>query len=239
MNKCIALFASLAISVITLSWPLRSALAAETRDEERVEPLDRRTLAAWDHVEVSMGFLAGQRSYTKTAFGFGEGGGAVPGAASLVEPFQRAPYDNVNVYGLRYEARLVVSYVRMTTGFDLPFASFRLGDTNGRTDVAGTPMDTSVRSLSTKDLRFGIGAEYPIGPVAPYVDLIGSVHWVSTTMSVGGTPVDFTGTSFTFTARAGLRLHVRRWFFAAASGEVGLTGDTRWGADVSVGVAFM
>jgi hypothetical protein len=229
---------ALGFFVIVSSFP-RAAKAADVPGEEQVEPLDRRALAAWDHIEMSMGFLAGQRSYTKTAFGFGDGTGAPPGAASLVEPFQHAPYDNVNVYGLRYEARLVVSYVRMTAGFDLPFSSFRLGDSGGRYDVGGTPMDISVRSLGTKDLRFGIGAEYPIGPVAPYVDLIGSVHWVSTTLSVGGTPVDFTANSFAFAARGGIRLHVRRWFFAAASGEVGLTGDMRWGADLSVGVAFM
>jgi hypothetical protein len=32
---------------------------------------------------------------------------------------------------------------------------------------------------------------------------------------------------------------VRRWFLAAASGEVALVGDVRRGADPSVGFAFL
>ena len=105
--------------------------------------------------------------------------------------------------------------------------------------VNGTERSVSVRSLGTKDLRFGIGGEYPIGPVAPFVDLLGAVHWVSTTLAIDGAPVDYSSTGFAFAMRAGLRLHVRRWFFATAAAEVGLVGDETWGCELGVGFAFM
>jgi hypothetical protein len=31
---------------------------------------------------------------------------------------------------------------------------------------------------------------------------------------------------------------VRKWFFASVSGEVGLTGDERWGAELAVGFSI-
>lgn len=102
---------------------MRAAAAAESDD---VAPLDARTLRAWDHVELSMGFLAGQRRYTQTPWTLDQSG-ALPGTSALVDPLKRASYDNVSMLGVRYDARLVVSYVRMTVGFDLPFAATGLG----------------------------------------------------------------------------------------------------------------
>ncbi len=39
--------------------------------------------------------------------------------------------------------------------------------------------------------------------------------------------------------RAGVRLHVRKWFFAAIAGEIGVVGPMVWAADLSVGFAVM
>jgi hypothetical protein len=105
--------------------------------------------------------------------------------------------------------------------------------------VGNTSRKISVQSIDPIDLRFGIGAEYPIGPVVPFVDVMGGVHWVNTTLSVDEHQVDYSASSFALSARAGARLHVRRWFFAQLAGEVGLLGDVRWGAELSVGFAFM
>jgi hypothetical protein len=129
--------------------------------------------------------------------------------------------------------------VRMTAGFDLPFASFGPSDGTAQYSFGGGQHDVTVRSIGTKDLRFGIGGEYPFGPVAPFVDLLGAVHWVSTTLTIDGTPADYGASTFAFAVRGGLRLHVRKWFFATAAGEVGLVGDERWGCEVGVGFAFM
>jgi hypothetical protein len=207
---------------------------------EEPAPIEPRAIAAWDHFEVSMGFLAGQRRYHSTPFAYKSGDAAsMPGATSLVEPFQRAPYDNVNQYGLRYEARLVVSYVRMMMGVDIPFSSFNVGNASGNYLIGGTPREVSVRGLTTRDLRFGIGVEYPFGPLAPYVDVVGAVHWVSTDLNIDGSKLEYGATTFALSARGGIRLHLRKWFYATAAGEVGLAGDVRWGSELSVGFAFM
>ncbi len=219
----------------------RCALADEDVKEDRTEtdryaPLDRRRVAAWDHFEVSMGFLAGQRTYTNTPFSLSSG--STEGANGLVSPFQATPYDRVNAFGLRWDARLVVSYVRMTVGYDQPFMALRLGDGQATYPVGGALRDVQVRSIQSHDLRFGIGGEYPIGPLAPFVDIIGSVHWVGTTLAIDGASHDYSAVTFGFAARGGFRLHVRKWFFASASGEVGLVGDERWGAELAVGFSI-
>ena len=209
---------------------------AEHASDARYSPLDRRQVAAWDHFEISMGFLAGQRSYTSTPFSMTSG--ATEGASSLVAPFQASPYDRVSAFGLRWDARLVVSYVRMTVGYDQPFMSLRLGDGEGSYSVGGVTRDVQVRGLRSHDLRFGIGGEYPVGPVAPFVDLVGTVRWIDTTLAIDGVSHDYAATTFGFAARGGVRLHVRKWFFASVSGEVGLMGDERWGAELAVGFSI-
>jgi hypothetical protein len=219
----------------------RCALASEGEREDRTEPdryapLDRRKVAAWDHFEISMGFMAGQRSYTSTPFALSSG--PTEGASGLVAPFQSTPYDRVNAYGLRWDARLVVSYVRMTVGYDQPFMALQLGDGAGTYSVGGIARDVQVRGIQSHDLRFGIGGEYPIGPLAPFVDMIGYVHWVGTTVAIDGASHDYSAVTFGFAARGGFRLHVRKWFFASASGEVGIVGDERWGAELAVGFSI-
>jgi hypothetical protein len=200
--------------------PVLLLLAATARAEEPPEPIDDQIIGPWDHFEVSMGFLAGQRGYRDANFSLSNGANAL----DLMPSLDAAPFDRVNVFGLRYDARLVVSYLRMTTGFDFPFATYR---------------SDTVRSLRPYELRFGIGAEYPIGPIAPFVDLIGGVHWVDTKLGANDVEAQYSATSFAFSVRSGVRVHVRRWFFAAAAGELGLTGDIRWGAELSVGFALL
>lgn len=212
--------------------------ASAWADTEPPPPLDPNDVAGWDHLELSMGFSAGQRSWAGQSFAFeGGGAGSIDGAGALVDPFAREPFDAVAVYGLTYDARLVVSYVRMTVGIGIPFPSYRAETTTVTLD--GAPRDLTVQSLSAFELRFGIGGEYAIGALAPFVDLLGSIHWIDSTLTVDGQQARYAARAFAFSARAGLRLHVRRWFFAAASGEVGLVGDVRWGADLSVGFAFL
>ncbi len=191
---------------------------------------------ACDHWELTMGFLAGARRYDKESFT--HTGGDLAGAGGLVEPFENAPYDYVPVYGLRYDLRLVVSYVRMTVGIDIPFAQFQPADTVGIYDVGGVPSEISVRDISPFQLRFGIGGEYPIGRFAPFVDLIGEVDWTETELSIADEKVVYKANSFGFSTRAGVRAYLRDWFFISASGEIGIVGNRFWGAELSLGFAF-
>lgn len=191
--------------------------------------------AQGDHFEFTMGFLAGQRSYSKTSFTFEEGTAEGIGGGGLVAPFVKPPFDSATVLGLRYDVRLVMSFIRMTVGFDLPFTTYKVSDSTAAYDVNGTMRQVTVQSLSAKELRFGIGGEYPFKKVAIFADLIGGVHWVDTELAIDGYKADYGATSFAFSGRAGVRAYVRKWFFATASGEVGLIGDLRWNAEVAVG----
>jgi hypothetical protein len=193
---------------------------------------------ACDHFELTMGFVAGARRFDKESFAMSGGGGEIDGAGSLVEPFQNPPFDNVPVFGLRYDLRLVVSYVRMTVGVDFPFAYFQPGQTRGIYDVGGIERDVVVRKIRPYELRFGIGGEYPIGRIAPFVDLIGEVDWTKTELAIDGDKVAYDATSFGFSARAGMRVYLREWFFISVAGEYGIVGNRFWGAELSLGFAF-
>lgn len=191
---------------------------------------DRRSQYVWDRMEFTMGFIAGERRYALSNF-IPEAGAAV--RAPLNEPFRTAPFDGVPVLGLRYELRLVVSYLRLTAGLDLPFPAY---SSEPRTyTIGGTDHEVRVQSVNPYEMHFGIGGELPIGPVAPFLDVLGGVHWVRATVLVDGARADLLATSFAFSLRAGVRLQVRRWFFASLAGEAGLYGDVVWGTDLSVG----
>lgn len=217
----------------TLSW--NNAEAAETATENAPKPIDTKTFGAWDHMEFSMGFLTGQRSYSKTQLNYRSGASTTPGIGTLNEPLKESPFNSVLVAGLRYDVRLVVSYIRMTAGFDLPFPIYDISQTSKPYVISGTQRTVQTSAISEKVLRFGLGGEYPLGPVAPFVDVQGSLHWTNATLAVDGLDAEYASLAFGFSVRGGLRLHVRKWFFAAASGEVGIVGPVRWGAELSVG----
>lgn len=233
-SSLLALLAALSVTTMLC----REARADETdRADEAPRPLDRRSVGAWDHLEFSMGFLAERRSYQGANFALG-GPEALPGTSTLVEPFRKAPYRSTDLFGLRYELRLVAAYVRMTAGIDIPFASYRIADATGTYSVGGTNRTVSARSLGIKDLHFGIGGEYPFGPVAPFVDVLGAMRWVDTELAIDGQKQTYDARMFGLSVRAGLRLHVRKWLFVSASAQAGLVGDLRWGGDLNVGFAF-
>ncbi|MEM9073579.1 MAG: hypothetical protein AAGE52_34125 [Myxococcota bacterium] len=195
-------------------------------EAQRGAPLDGEEIGAWDHFELSMGFVGGTRRYGELTYNR---------SAQYEEWLDEGPFENVSALGLRYDLRLVVSYVRMTVGVDIPFASFDSSQTVMMLDGNETAL-TKIRGW---DLRFGIGAEYPFGAVAPFLDLIGDVAFAKATFVTGTRDDTISGRGFGFALRGGIRLHLRKWFFAAASAELGLVGSTRWGAELSVGFAIM
>lgn len=184
-----------------------------------------------DHVAFSMGFLGATRDYRSMPFDVKDGSGARLLGVDPREPFHQAPFDRLPVYGLRYDTRLVVNMVRMTAGFDFPFASA----TATRASVGGVDRAVTLASLRPYELRFGIGLEAPTQKIVPFVDLLGGVHWTTATLLVDGEPVNYASTSFAYSVRAGVRVDLRKSFFLAAAGELGLGGDIRWGGELVVG----
>jgi len=203
-------------------------LADPATAEDPHAPLDDESLAAWDHFEFSMGFVGGYRRFDRMAF---EGDPTLDPSLYRTEPL-----DGVQAYGLRYDVRLVVAYTRMTVGIDFPFTQYTVADTT-RTLADGR--QATVARVKPFAFRFGIGGEIPIGPVAPFVDILGSIHSVRATYDIDDVEREVKARSFGFSARAGLRLHVRKWFFASLAGEVGIVGPTVWAAELSVGFAVM
>ena len=199
--------------------PLALAAAALT-----AAPAARAEEPDGDHFEATMGFLVTREDHRTTGFSASGNGAPLAGA------FRAAPYDGALGTGLRYDLRLVLSHVRMTAGFDLPFTS--LGDAPAR-DVDGHRV--APRSLQSWGVRFGLGAEYPLGPVTPFADLQGSLLRTSTELTVDGATAAYDATRFGFSVRAGLRVRLKRWFFVSAAGEYGVTGATLWSADLGVG----
>jgi hypothetical protein len=238
---------SFAVFLGSLAVLAPSVLAQDHGEEERPaiqspdeapDPIDRWDIAAWDHFELSMGFIAGVRSYESSSFAL-DSEARVSGATDLVDPFTAPPFDALTTLGLRYDLRLVAAYTRMTVGIDIPFAQYQPTIARGTYVVDGVERSVAVKSISPFLLHLGIGAEIPIGPIAPFVDVLGHVRWTQAELSIDGMSHDYAESGFGFSARAGVRLHVRRWFFASLSGEVGLIGDFRWGGELSVGFAIM
>lgn len=176
-----------------------------------------------DHFEATMGFVATAQDHRATGFTNGSG-------PALAGAFAGAPYDQAVGLGLRYDARAVLSHVRMTLGFDLPFTSF-----DRAPPVRVDAHEVTPRSMWSWAPRFGLGAEYSFGAVTPFLDLQGSAQRVSTTVDVDGRAADYDAFRFGFSGRAGLRVHLRKWFFVTAAVELGLVGPTLWSADVGVG----
>lgn len=203
--------------------------AAEPEDDHDPHaPLDDEPLAAWDHFEISMGFVGGWRRFDRMAFR------GDPGLDPSL--YRTAPLDGVQAFGLRYDARLVVAYTRMTVGIDIPFTQYTVDET---TRILDDGSQATVAHIKPFAFRFGIGGELPVGPVAPFVDILGSIHSVRATFDINDVEREVKARSFGFSARAGIRLHVRKWFFASIAGEVGIVGPMVWAADLSVGFAVM
>jgi hypothetical protein len=230
------LAASVLVSAIVSASPARAeATTPPPRDDEGRPGKPR------DHIEFTMGFLGGQRAYDGLGFTFDGTSPAsqLGGAEKLTKPFGTQPFTNVNMLGVRYEARVVIAYARMTAGFDLPFSSYRASTATGMYDVGGTSRQITVDSLSAKEGHFGLGLEVPFGPVAPFVDLLGGAHWVNTDLTIDGKRASYASTAFAFSMRGGARVYMRRWFFIQGCGEVGLVGDLKWNAELSVGAALL
>lgn len=184
-----------------------------------------------NHTEFTFGFLGGQRDYTASNFAYSEGAGN----QGLAEPFERAPFNALSVVGLRWEGRVVLNYVRMTVGYDMPFSNFSASAAKHTYQVNGETVEVMPQSVSPRELRFGLGGEYPLSWGTPYADLMGAMSWSDAELSANGKKVVYSARSFSFAARAGVRFYVRSFFFLTTSAEVGFFGNLRWNAELSAG----
>ena len=191
----------------------------------------RQARADGDHWEFTFGFVGGQRDYSSTNFAYARG----DGSQGLAEPFEKAPFDALSVVGLRWEMRAVLNHVRMTMGYDLLFSNFSANAAKGTYSVNSESMEVIPQSVNPHELRFGLGGEYPLGLVTPYADLIGAMSWSDAELSTSGKSVVYTGRSFSFAVRAGLRFSVREFFFLTTSAEYGRFGNLRWNTALSAG----
>ena len=185
------------------------------------------------HFELAMGFMGGDRDYRGAGFSYTGGEGGAGGGKSLIEPLERSPFDGARAFGPSWELRQVVERVRFTVGLQKPFTSFRLSDA---TSVTADGQQVGARSLSSWELRLGLGFEYQLGRVTPFVDLIGQIDWLTAQLTVDQQPATYRASSFAMSARGGARIQVSKLVFVAPSAEVGFTGDVRWTAQLMVGI---
>lgn len=193
------------------------------------EPPERPNIAR-SYLQFTMGFLAGGRSYSNSSF---ESQNGV--APNLTEPFVHVPFNSETVLGLRYDLRVVYSYVRGTIGVDFPFTTFAGREAVGQYPLNGQNVEVAIQSVRPYELRFGIGGEYPVWAFAPFVDFIGSAYFANVGAAVNGEKAEYRASGFGFSFRGGVRAHLQKWFFVQVAGDAGVYGPVRWNAELSIG----
>ncbi len=186
------------------------------------------------HVEVEVGFLAGDRSLG--AVPFEQVGGGRP-LAGLDASFRARPLSDSLVSGPRAEVRAVAPPLRVSLGWQRPYADWRVVPERAEVDGDGAAVVSEVRALRTDELVLGIGLEAPTGLLVPFADLVGTVHRSTVALAVDGRPADYASEAFSLGARGGLRLQVDDHLFVQASGQWSALGPSTWGATLGLGAA--
>jgi hypothetical protein len=205
-------------------------IVAHEREEARQRYSDRM------HGELTFGYLGEYRNDSGRSFEL-DGSEASPGTGGLNAPFTGAPFNGYAASGLSVESRIVYDRIRFTLGLRFPFASYRVGDTAQTVDFAGASHELTVKSVSLFGFRTGLGVELPFGVVTPFIDVLGDVEKVSTTLVIDGEPVKYSAAGFSLGARTGMRLQISQ-VFLTLSGEASVLGAWRFGGSLQAGVAF-
>lgn len=187
------------------------------------------------HVEVEVGFLAGDRSLGAVPF---EQRGAGRPLAGLDASFRSEPLSDALVTGPRAELRAVAPPLRVSLGWQRPYPDWQVVPERADRDGAGAPVVSEVRALRTDEVLLGIGLEAPTGVLVPFVDLVGTVHASTVALSVDGRTARYASEAFSLGGRAGLRLQVSDHLFAQAAGTATAVGPSTWGASLGLGAAF-
>src|SRR5580698_6482478 len=104
MNARLSFLSAVALVSLTASIPARADSGPASSPGADAEPpppppIDQaRPSRPRDHVELTMGFLGGQRTYEGLAFNLDSSTPAsqIQGASKLSQPFTLPPYDRVN-----------------------------------------------------------------------------------------------------------------------------------------------
>jgi hypothetical protein len=221
------------LSACVLSLIATAAFAAEPGEasEPAVSAKEpEQSLQRWQ-----VGLLTGQRAL-RNGYVFSNGpGGELPFGQGLTQVFDGAPFSGVQVNGVAVETVMVRSHLRLGVGVAKPFSSFRLADAQSVSTEAGVDQAVSVRALALWDLRLSLGAELALGPVTPFVDLVGTGQWVGAELALQGQALSYHAWSFGLGARAGVRLAVERHLYVMACGQVGLDPAFPWAAELAIG----
>jgi hypothetical protein len=199
------------------------------------EALAEDPLSQQPHAEVAIGFMGGVRSYGNAPFAVdGKGGDR----AGIEKPFDALPFQDSVVFGPRLEMRVVVTPIRVTVGYQRPYPTWNGLEGTRVTLPDGQAVAASTRGLTVDELRFGLGVEAPLGPVSPFVDLVGDIALSRADLSIDGSPVSYTSESFSLAARGGMRVQTHDVMFVEVAAEAGLVGAHDWSGHLMVGFAF-
>lgn len=194
-------------------------------------------LSERDHVEIEGGFYMGDRSLGIAPFQLEDEDGRP--IAGLDEAFGEYPLRAALVAGPRAEARYVAPPLRGSVGFQVVFPQWDVPiPESSEVDGGQTLVISSVRSLAATDLVFAIGAEAPLGVLAPFIEAAGTIHRTKVALEVDGKPAHYTSQSFSIGPRAGVRLQFGEHTFVQGAGEWTPFGPSRWGATLGVGLAL-
>lgn len=192
--------------------------------------------AGGDRFELDFGLMGGQMNYGTTPFAFDSGNASdLSGATQLVAPFGAAPFNSVWQLGPRVDSRVVKKHVRVTLGYQYALPRYSLANVTTTYSVGGVERLVTVQDLHSSDFRFGLGAEFTVGPLTPYVDLIGTLHSISTALAIDGEIARYTAMTFSYAVQGGVRVYLGDRFFVTAAGEYNLIGEDRFAAMLGVG----
>ena len=187
----------------------------------------RADLRHRDRVEVTFGFLGGQRSYAHQSFAFDEG----DASPALATPFVGAPFDGVRVLGFGFDMRVSMRGVRAAYGREFPYPEIS-------PDImlaTASAVPARVRSLETSEHRLSVGYEFVLDRITAYADVIGTAYHASAKVVVGELQSTYSTQGFGFSTRAGLQVPITKYYFVYGHGEVGLTGHVLWAAHIGLG----
>jgi hypothetical protein len=176
-------------------------------------------------------FLFGQRSYEAARFSRVSG----DASPSLISAFEGAPFEGVSVAGAGVEMNMAINGVRFAIGYARPYVQFS-GPIITQDPSTSTTMTAQVRSMNASELNFGLGYQLDLEQAVVSADLVGTADRVDTDIAVGEKQGTYRSSGFGFSLRAGARRAFHEGFYFHASGQLGLSGSTTYGAMFGIGI---
>lgn len=176
-----------------------------------------------DRFELDFAFLAGARSYDEVPFSYSQGDASPALAAPRL--------GGIAVAGPSFGARAIIRNVRIGFGYERPYAR----------NFNRVPLKTGavqIRALSAITYRFALGYELPLGPVTPFVDLVGTAEAAEIDLLAGDTQSTFDTEVFGYSLQAGARVPFSRFWFLQVAAEVGPISPVDWAVHAGVGLGI-